>query len=160
MLESKLVGRKERKKELRVICVGVVVWGTGAAKGGAEGTPPPPKLGSQENSWLRRWAKYTKLCMVRHPNNCYDLSGGYAPPNHLPGALPLDPAGGLPFPRPFVPPPPNPGYATGLGNKRKREYWEECYTWQRVEDQAEPWVKKVTQEEGGHRRYSVLVKIQ
>jgi len=43
----------------------------------------PPKLGSQENSWLRRWAKYTKLCMVWHPNilnNCYELSGGYPPP--------------------------------------------------------------------------------
>jgi len=51
--------------------------------GGAKGTPPPPKLGSQENSWLRRWAKYTKLCMVSQPNilnNCYELSGGYAPP--------------------------------------------------------------------------------
>jgi len=42
------------------------------------------------------------------------------PPNHPPGALPLDPAGGLPFPdplcpptRPPVPPPPNPGCATG-----------------------------------------------
>jgi len=85
--------------------------------GGGEGHAPPPKLGSQENSWLRRWAKYTKLCMVWQPNiinNCYELSGGYAPPNHPPGALPLDSAGGLPFPRPPVPPPPNPGYATGL----------------------------------------------
>ena len=37
------------------------------------------------------------------------------PANHPPGALPLDPAGGLPSPRPHVPPlPPNPGYATGL----------------------------------------------
>ena len=33
-------------------------------------------------------------------NNCYELSGGCAPLNHPPGALPLDPAGGLPFPRP------------------------------------------------------------
>jgi len=46
--------------------------------------------------------------MVWQPNilnNCYELSGGYAgaPPNHPPGALPLDPAGGLPFPRPTVP---------------------------------------------------------
>ena len=41
----------------------------------------------------------------RGDNNCYELSGGYAPPpNHPPGALPLDPAGGLPFPRPPVPP--------------------------------------------------------
>jgi len=51
---------------------------TGAAKGaGAR-----PKLGSQKNSWLRRWAKYTKLCMVWQPNilnNCYELSGGCAP---------------------------------------------------------------------------------
>ena len=42
------------------------------------------RLGLQENSWLRRWAKYTKLCMVWQPNilnNCYELSGGYAPPN-------------------------------------------------------------------------------
>jgi len=55
--------------------------------------------------------------MVWQPNiltNCYELSGGYAPPNHPPGALPLDPAGGLPFPRPPVPPPPNPGCATDL----------------------------------------------
>jgi len=53
--------------------------------------------------------------MVWQPNilnNCYELSGGCAPSNHPPGALPLDPAGGLPFPRPSVPPPPNPGYAT------------------------------------------------
>ena len=81
----------------------------------AGGTPPPRKLGIQENSWLRHLAKYTKLCMVWQPNilnNCYELSGGYAPPNHPPGALPLDPAGGLPFPRPSVPPPPNLGYAT------------------------------------------------
>ena len=34
------------------------------------------------------------------------------PPNHPPGVLPLDPAGGLPFPRPPVPLPPNLGYAT------------------------------------------------
>jgi len=49
--------------------------------------------------------------MVWQPNilnNCYELSGGYALPNHPPEALPLDPAGGLPIPRP---PPPNPGYA-------------------------------------------------
>ena len=55
--------------------------------------------------------------MVWQPNilnNCYELSGGYAPPNHPPGALPLDPAGGLPFPDPLCPPPPNPNYATEL----------------------------------------------
>jgi len=34
-------------------------------------------------------------------NNCYELSGGYAPPE--PPTLPLDTAGGLPFPRPPVP---------------------------------------------------------
>jgi len=37
---------------------------------------PPPKLGSQENSWLHRWAKYTKLCIVWQPNilnNCYEF---------------------------------------------------------------------------------------
>ena len=53
---------------------------SGAARGGG-GTPP--KLGSQENSWLRPRAKYTKLCMVWQPNvlnNCYELSGSYAPP--------------------------------------------------------------------------------
>ena len=51
---------------------------TGAAKW--EGAPL--KLGSQENSWLRRWAKYTKLFMIWQPNilnNCYELSGGYVP---------------------------------------------------------------------------------
>ena len=56
--------------------------------------------------------------MVWQPNilnNCDELSGGYAPlPNHPPGALPLDPAGGLRFPRPSVPPPPNAVYATDL----------------------------------------------
>ena len=73
---------------------------------GAAGGTPPPLLDSQENSWLRRWAKYTKLCMVWQPNIlniCYELSGGYAPPNNPPGALPLDPAGGPPFSRPTVP---------------------------------------------------------
>jgi len=43
--------------------------------------------------------------MVWQPNilnNCYELSGGYAPPRT--GSLPLYPAGGLPFPRPPVPP--------------------------------------------------------
>jgi len=39
------------------------------------------------------------------------------PPNHPPGALPLDPAGRPLFPRPPVPPPPNPGYATGYDEK-------------------------------------------
>jgi len=40
-------------------------------------------------------------------------------PNHpSPGALPLDPAKGLPFPRPPVPPPPNPGRATGYATSR------------------------------------------
>jgi len=56
--------------------------------------------------------------MVWQPNiinNCYELSGGSAPANHPPGALPLGPAGGLPFPRPPVPPSPNPGYATARG---------------------------------------------
>jgi len=54
---------------------------SGAARGGRHA--PPPKLGSQENSWLRRWAKYTKLCMVLQSNilnNCYELSRGYMPP--------------------------------------------------------------------------------
>ena len=35
------------------------------------------------------------------------------PRNHPPGALPLDPAGGLPFSRPPLPPPPHPDCATG-----------------------------------------------
>jgi len=46
--------------------------------------------------------------MVWQPNilnNCYELLGGYAPLNHPLGALLLDPAGGLPFSRPSVPPP-------------------------------------------------------
>jgi len=33
----------------------------------SQGGAPPPKLGSQEYSWLRRWANYTKLCMVWQP---------------------------------------------------------------------------------------------
>jgi len=37
-------------------------------------------------------------------NNCYELSGGYAPPEPPTRALPLDPAGRLPFPRPPCPP--------------------------------------------------------
>ena len=65
----------------------------------------PPKLGSQENSWLRRWSKYTKLCMVWQPNilsNCYELC---PPPYHPPGtSVPQTPCA--------PPPPPNPGYAT------------------------------------------------
>jgi len=60
--------------------------------------------------------------MVWQPNilnNCIELSGGYAPPpNHPPGALPLDLAGGLPFPRLPVPPSPNPGYATGSKTRK------------------------------------------
>jgi len=44
---------------------------TDAAKGRARGHAPAQKLGSQENSWLRRWAKYTKLCVVwRIKENC------------------------------------------------------------------------------------------
>jgi len=45
--------------------------------------------------------------MVWQPNilnNCYELSGGYPTPNHPSGAVPLNPAGGPPFPRPPVPP--------------------------------------------------------
>jgi len=46
-------------------------------------------------------------------NNCYELSEGYEPrTTHQGQSLPLDPAGGLPFPKPPVSPPPNPGYAT------------------------------------------------
>ena len=44
------------------------------------------------------------------------------PPNHPPGALPLDPAGGLPFSRPPVPPPPNPGCATASASSYIRLY--------------------------------------
>ena len=44
---------------------------------------PPAEIGfTKKNSWPRRWAKYTKLCMVWQPNilnNCYELSGGCAP---------------------------------------------------------------------------------
>ena len=45
-------------------------------------------------------------------NNCYELSGGYAPANHPPGAMPLYPAGGLPVPQTPCARRPNPGYAT------------------------------------------------
>ena len=64
----------------------------------SQGGARPPKLGSQENSWLRRWAKYTKLRMGMPPE----------PPTR-------GPAGGLPFPRPLCPPTPNPGFATAHG---------------------------------------------
>jgi len=74
---------------------------------GGGGTPPPPKLGSQENPG----------CAVEiNTQNCawfgsqmslitaMSFREAVPPPNHPPGALPLDPAGGLPFPRPPVPP--------------------------------------------------------
>jgi len=74
---------------------------TGAAKGGAR---PPPKLGSQENSRLRRC---TKLCMIWQPNilnNCYELSGGYAPPpTTYQGLCPWTPLGDFRSPDPLCP---------------------------------------------------------
>ena len=45
--------------------------------------------------------------------DCICISGFWLRPQTPTGALPLDPAGGLPSPRPPVPTlPPNPGYAT------------------------------------------------
>jgi len=81
----------------------------GGASGAARGRWATPRnLGSQENSWLRRWAKYTKLCMIWQPNilnNCNELSGGYAPPRTThQGLCPWTRAGRPPFPRPPVPP--------------------------------------------------------
>jgi len=67
----------------------LIVGHTGAAKGGGAGARP--KLGSQKNSWLCRWAKYTKLCMVWQPNilnNCYELSGGCTPEPPTRGSAP------------------------------------------------------------------------
>ena len=60
-------------------------------------------------------AKYKKNCAwfcSEISVICYELSGGFAPPNSPPGALPLDPAGRLPSPYHLCPLPPNPGYAT------------------------------------------------
>ena len=67
----------------------------------------PPRLASQENSWLRRWAKYTKLCMVWLPNtfdNWCELSRGCALRTTHQGLCPWTPLGEPPFPRPPVPP--------------------------------------------------------
>ena len=63
--------------------------------------------------------------MVWQPNilnNCYELSGGCAPPE-LPtrGSAP-GLRWGLPFPRPPVPPPPNPGYATEMTCKDASDF--------------------------------------
>ena len=44
---------------------------------------PPPRNWVHKKSRPRRWAKYTNLCMVWQQNilnNCYELSGGCAPP--------------------------------------------------------------------------------
>ena len=88
------------------------------------GTFPPRNWvhTSQENSWLRRWAKYTKLCMVWQPNiliNCYELSGGYAPRTTHQGFCPWTALGDFRSPDTLCHPPPNPGYATG-GRLRQR----------------------------------------
>ena len=91
------------------------------SQGGAR--PPPPKLGSQENSWLRRLANYTKLCIVLQPNilnNCYELSGGYAPRTTHQGLCPWTPLGDFRSPDPLCHPPPNPGYATVLNILKRK----------------------------------------
>ena len=89
--------------------------GDPVAQPGGPGARPPPKLGSQKNSWLRRWAKCTKLCMVWQPNilnNCYELSGGYAPQTTHQGLRPWTRLGDFHSPDSLCPLPPNPGYAT------------------------------------------------
>jgi len=76
------------------------------AQQGGRGARPPQKLGSQENSWLCRWVKYTKLCMVWQPNilnNCYELSGGYVPRTTHQGLCPWTPLGDFRSPDPLCP---------------------------------------------------------
>ena len=78
---------------------------SGAAKERARGHAPL-KLGSQEISWVRRWATYTKLCMVWQPNilnNCYEFSGGYAPRTTHQGLCPGTPLGDFRSPDPMCP---------------------------------------------------------
>ena len=86
------------------------------AQPGGGGTPPP-------RNWVHK--KIPGCAVELNTQNCAWFGSQNSlitamsfrmlcPPNHPPGALPLDPAGGLPFSRPPVPPsPPNPGYATG-----------------------------------------------
>jgi len=47
-------------------------------------------------------------------NNCYKLSGGYAPQTTHQGLCPWIPLGDFRSPDPLCPPPPNPGCATGV----------------------------------------------
>ena len=69
--------------------------------------PPQKKIGFTRKFLLRRWAKYTKLCMVWQPNilnNCYELSGSYAPRTIHQGVCTFDPAWGTSVPQTPVPP--------------------------------------------------------
>jgi len=61
---------------------------------------------------------YTAWKMRLSAADCICISGFWGLRPQTPtGALPLDPAGGLPSPRPPVPTlPPNPGYATANNN--------------------------------------------
>jgi len=79
---------------------------SGAARGG-EARPP--------RNWVHR--KIPGCALELNTQNCawfgsqislitaMSFREAMPPPNHPPGALPLDPAGGPPFPRPPVPPP-------------------------------------------------------
>jgi len=81
--------------------------------GGGGGTP---EIGFIRKFLAAPLSKYIKLCMVWQPNilnNCYELSGGYAPSEP-------PTRGSAPGPRwgTSVPPPPNPGYASVYLNKK------------------------------------------
>jgi len=64
---------------------------------------------------------YAEICIlvtkIMHDLAAYlQYAKSFAPPPSSPsGSLPLDPAGGLPFPRPPGPLSPDPGYATKMG---------------------------------------------
>jgi len=96
--------------------------------------------------------------------------GGACPPNPPQGALPLDPAGGLPSPKPTVPLPPNPGYATVLGRcggggesshtmlalTTQRRAWPSLYIYSLNPVQPPPYnVPSVTQWKKNERRLSL-----
>ena len=80
------------------------------------GAGAPPEIGFIRKFLAAPLSKYIKLCMVWQPNilnNCYELSGGYAPSEP-------PTRGSAPGPRwgTSVPPPPNPGYASVYLNKK------------------------------------------
>ena len=73
------------------------------------------RVGVADSAWAWRYTLYEHITKMRLSTaDCICLSGFWGrSPQTVTGALPLNPARGLPSPRPLVPTlPPNPGYAT------------------------------------------------